>query len=101
MNVKIIYCENGTGFSKDNFIKNTIEGELVWGNNLLKDYIGVKTNDGYIIIPSQTVISIEAETLDTMFLTDFEILKQVDDRNMRELIEEVNREKIDIRRGFE
>ena len=101
MNVKINYYENGTGYGKDNFTKNMIEGELVWGNNLLKDYIGVKTDDGYVIIPSQSVISIEAETLDSMFLTDFELLKQVDDRNMRELIQEVNRDKSDARRGFE
>ena len=57
---------------------HTISGELLVGNAMFSDMVGVKNNEeGVILIPSGALVKLQAEELDEMFLVRFNLLKDV------------------------
>ena len=68
--VKITYYKKN---EKDQFIHLKIQGNLVIGDSMFSDMVGVKNENGFTLIPMSTVTMIEAKELDDMFLTPLEI----------------------------
>ena len=61
MIAKIVYFETGTKKVRE------AEGELLFGDALLSDYIGVKRNTpdfDYLLVPSATIIEIQTYELE-------------------------------------
>ena len=69
-NVKITYYKKN---EEDRFIHLEIQGELVIGDSMFSDMVGVKNEKGFTLIPMSTVTMLEAEELHKMFLTPLEI----------------------------
>ncbi len=72
MDVKISYFETGTKEVK------SAEGQLFFGDALLTDYIGLKrSGEDYLLIPSATVITIQAYELDEeLYMVDIASMKR-------------------------
>ena len=87
MNVIVTYFETGTKEIRD------ISGELFFGDALLSDYLGVKKNNGYILVPSATVIRITVENLDEeLFIVNTESIKRSKRLALRNMQSEMDRE---------
>tara|TARA_R100001443_G_C3323244_1_gene170578 strand:- start:123 stop:419 length:297 start_codon:yes stop_codon:yes gene_type:complete len=72
--VKITYYKKN---EDDRFIHLKIEGSLIIGDSMFSSMIGVKNEEGFILIPINTVTMIEAKELDEMFLTPLEIFGKI------------------------
>lgn len=72
MIAKIVYFETGTKKVRE------AEGELLFGDALLSDYIGVKRPDNdYLLVPSSTIIEIQTYELDEQLYTiDIDSMKR-------------------------
>lgn len=72
MIAKIVYFETGTKKVRE------AEGELLFGDALLSDYIGVKRPDNdYLLVPSATIIEIQTYELDEQLYTiDIDSMKR-------------------------
>ena len=71
MQAKIEYFETGTKSIK------YAEGELFFGDAMLSDYMGLKQNEEYLLIPSATVISIRTHELDEeLYMVDTDSMKR-------------------------
>ena len=68
--VKITYYKKN---EEDQFIHLRIQGELLIGDSMFSDMVGVKNEKGFTLIPMSTVTMIEAKELDDMFLTPLDI----------------------------
>jgi len=87
MNVIVTYFETGTKEIRD------ISGELFFGDALLSDYLGVKKNNGYILVPSATVVRITVENLDEeLFMVNTESIKRSKRLALRNMQSEMDRE---------
>lgn len=87
MNVIVTYFETGTKEIRD------ISGELFFGDALLSDYLGVKKNNGYILVPSATVVRITVEDLDEeLFMVNTESIKRSKRLALRNMQSEMDRE---------
>ena len=94
MDVKISYFETGTKEVK------SAEGQLFFGDALLTDYIGVKRSEDYLLIPSATVITIQAYELDEeLYMVDVENMKASKMRAMMEMRKNNSRQMDE--RGFQ
>jgi len=69
---KIVYFETGTKKVRE------AEGELLFGDALLQDYIGVKRPDNdYLLVPSATIIEIQTFQLDEdLYTIDIDSMKR-------------------------
>ena len=72
MIAKIVYFETGTKKVRE------AEGELLFGDALLQDYIGVKRPDNdYLLVPSATIIEIQTFQLDEdLYTIDIDSMKR-------------------------
>lgn len=72
MIAKIVYFETGTKKVRE------AEGELIFGDALLSDYIGVKRPDSdYLLVPSATIIEIQTYELDEdLYTIDIDSMKR-------------------------
>jgi len=74
MIAKIVYFETGTKKVRE------AEGELLFGDALLSDYIGVKRNTpdfDYLLVPSATIIEIQTYELDEeLYTIDIDSMKR-------------------------
>ena len=87
MNVIVTYFETGTKEIRD------ISGELFFGDALLGDYLGVKRNNGYILVPSATVVRITVENLDEeLFMVNTESIKRSKRLALRNMQNDMDRE---------
>jgi hypothetical protein len=85
--VIITYFETGTKEICD------ISGELFFGDALLNDYLGVKKNNSYILVPSATVIRITVEDLDEeLFMVDTDSIKRSKQIALKSMRNEMDRE---------
>ena len=58
-----------TKTKNDEYEYHTISGELLVGNAMFSDMVGVKNNEeGVILVPSGALVKLQAEELDEMFL---------------------------------
>jgi len=69
---KIVYFETGTKKVRE------AEGELLFGDALLSEYIGVKRPDNdYLLVPSATIIEIQTYELDEdLYTIDIDSMKR-------------------------
>lgn len=86
-NVKLTYY---TKTKNDEYEYHTISGELLVGNAMFSDMVGVRNNEGVILIPSGTLVKLEAEELDEMFLVRFNLLKDVLSHQDEEMTNKIN-----------
>ena len=87
MNVKISYFETGTKEVK------SAEGQLFFGDALLTDYIGVKRSEDYLLIPSATVITIQAYELDAeLYMVDIASMKRSKMHALNKMHKDMTRE---------
>ena len=72
MIAKIVYFETGTKKVRE------AEGELLFGDALLSEYIGVKRPDNdYLLVPSATIIEIQTYELDEdLYTIDIDSMKR-------------------------
>lgn len=72
MIAKIVYFETGTKKVRE------AEGELLFGDALLSEYIGVKRADSdYLLVPSATIIEIQTYELDEdLYTIDIDSMKR-------------------------
>ncbi len=72
MIAKIVYFETGTKKVRE------AEGELLFGDALLSEYIGVKRpGNDYILVPSATIIEIQTCELDEdLYTIDIDSMKR-------------------------
>lgn len=72
MIAKIVYFETGTKKVRE------AEGELLFGDALLSEYIGVKRPDSdYLLVPSATIIEIQTYELDEdLYTIDIDSMKR-------------------------
>ena len=87
MDVKISYFETGTKEVK------SAEGQLFFGDALLTDYIGVKRSKDYLLIPSATVITIQAYELDEeLYMVDIASMKRSKIHALNKMHKDMSRE---------
>jgi len=87
MKVKISYFETGTKEVK------SAEGQLFFGDALLTDYIGVKRNEDYLLIPSATIITIQAYELDEeLYMVDVVSMKRSKMHALNKMNKDINRD---------
>ena len=72
MIAKIVYFETGTKKLRE------AKGELLFGDALLSEYIGVKRPDNdYLLVPSATIIEIQTYELDEdLYTIDIDSMKR-------------------------
>jgi|TARA_R100000482_G_scaffold97241_1_gene41489 hypothetical protein len=70
MNIKIVYYKNGSHLV-DTYEKAEIEGEFVIGDGPFNEYMGVKTDTGFTMIPKNTIISFDCDEIPEFFLASF------------------------------
>ena len=71
MQARIEYFETGTKAIK------YAEGELFFGDAMLSDYMGLKQDGEYLLIPSATVITIRTHQLDEeLYMVDTDSMKR-------------------------
>tara|TARA_R100000152_G_C6768919_1_gene194556 strand:- start:1353 stop:1652 length:300 start_codon:yes stop_codon:yes gene_type:complete len=75
MNVKIVYFKNGSHIV-ETYEKAEIEGEFIIGDGPFNEYIGVKTDTGFTMVPKNTVISLECDEIPEFFLADFDAMEK-------------------------
>ena len=87
MNVTITYFETGTKSIKD------VSGYLFFGDALLNDYLGVKGEDGYTLVPSATVVKIHTKELDEeLYMVNTDSVKRSKQMALRNMQNEMDRE---------
>ena len=86
--VKLTYY---TKTKNDEYEYHTMSGELLVGNAMFSDMVGVKNNhEGVVLIPSATLVKLEAKELDEMFLVRFNLLKDVLTHQDEEMTNKIN-----------
>ena len=75
MKVKIIYFVNGSHLV-DTYEKKEIEGKFIIGDGPFNEYIGVKTDSSFKMIPKNTVISLTCDEIPEFFLADFDAMEK-------------------------
>jgi len=87
MQVVITYFETGTKKIKE------VSGDMFFGDALLGDYLGVKTAEGYTLVPSATVVKIYTNELDEeLFTIHTESIKRSKRLALRNMESEMDRE---------
>ena len=87
MKVTITYFETGTKTIKD------VTGDLFFGDALLNDYLGVKGDEGYTLVPSATVVKIHTTELDEeLFMVNTDSVKRSKQLALRNMQNEMDRE---------
>mgnify|MGYP000270011596 CR=1 FL=1 len=77
-NVKITYYKK----IKDEYVHLSIEGELIIGDGMFSDFVGVNEENGLTLIPMATVTKIEAKELHQMFLTPLTLYGKIKTASM-------------------
>ena len=87
-NVELTYY---TKNNKDEYVHHTVSGELVVGNAMFSDMIGVKNDtDGITLFPASTLVKLQAKELDRMFLVKFGLLAEVIDHQDSEMSNKIH-----------
>ena len=55
----------------------TLDGELVVGDAMFSEMVGVKNENGITLIPYLNIIKLEAKELDEVFLTSLDVLARM------------------------
>lgn len=96
MQAKIEYFETGTKKVK------YAEGVLFFGDALLTDYLGLKRESDWLLIPSATVITIEVKEFDEqLYMVDTESMKRSKDMAIMRMNQDFDRESNAGRSAFQ
>jgi hypothetical protein len=87
MEATIEYFETGTKTVK------YATGDLFFGDALLQDYLGLRMSEGYLLVPSATVITIKMKELDEdLYAVNTESMKRSKMHTLKRLREDLDRE---------
>ena len=87
-NVELTYY---TKNSENEYEHHTVSGELVVGNAMFSDMVGVRNNnEGIILFPASTLVRLQAKELDDMFLVKFGLLQEVINHQDNEMSNKIN-----------
>lgn len=87
-NVKLTYYIQN---SKNEYEHHTVSGELVVGNAMFSDMLGVRNDkEGIILFPASTLVRLEAKELDDMFFVKFNLLQEVINHQDTEMSNKIN-----------
>jgi hypothetical protein len=77
--------------SENKYEHHTVSGELVVGNAMFSDMVGVRNNhEGIILFPASTLVRLQAKELDDMFLVKFGLLQEVINHQDTEMSNKIN-----------
>ncbi len=77
--------------SENKYERHTVSGELVVGNAMFSDMVGVRNNhEGIILFPASTLVRLQAKELDDMFLVKFGLLQEVINHQDTEMSNKIN-----------
>lgn len=77
--------------SENEYEHHKVSGELVVGNAMFSDMVGVKNKkEGIILFPASTLVRLQAHELDDMFLVKFGLLQEVINHQDNEMSNKIN-----------